>query len=179
MSKGRGLAKRGKQWLSSKADKAGGLGKMGHQALEIFGHAGLALADANLDTLGPIPVRPSFGAGIVAAGMAFLGKGKTKKLGMTGLKAVAHATITHWVKEGGITLVSGPDGTRLQQGPAKPKPTPVTNVNIGNDAVRAAAGKVAGADDDDDDDDDVTDDEILDVGDDGRVKGKTQSRKAA
>lgn len=96
--------------LSSKE----GIGKAGHKIVVLGVHAGLALASKNVDSLGPVPVRPDV-AGATAGLLAMLLlKGKGRKLGQSVAEGAAHALITRWVNTGGLTIVNGPPAPEEQ-----------------------------------------------------------------
>ena len=85
-----------------------GIGKTGHKIVTLGAHAGLALMSKNVDSLGPIPVRPDV-AGLSASllGMMVL-KGKGRKLAQSCAEGAAHALITRWINNGNLTIINGP-----------------------------------------------------------------------
>lgn len=85
------------------------VGKAGHEIIKFGVHAGLALASKNVDSLGPVPLKPDaagLGAGLLAM---MLGKGKTRALGRSVATGAAHALITRWIATDSINLISGVD----------------------------------------------------------------------
>lgn len=129
--------------------KGEGIGKMGHETLEVTGNLALAVADKKLGEL-PIPFSPHPSTVVLVASAAgmLLGKGKTKRYAKTALKASLGATIGRlvWNNELG-PLTSGP--VVSGGAPAKAAP-PAVSVHIGNDAVKEAvkgAAKIVESDD--------------------------------
>lgn len=86
------------------------LGGAGLLIAEFGTHAGLALASANYDSIGPLPVRPDIAGAIVAFGASAFTKGKTRKLAQACLRGAGHAMITRMVGAKKFTIVRGPDG---------------------------------------------------------------------
>lgn len=107
LAKWKGAASKVKSAIKGSAGSES-IGKTGHKLLTLAGHAGLALASKNMTSIGPVPVRPDAAVlGLSVLGM-MLAKGKTRKLAMTTAEASAHAIITRWVNQGGLTIINGP-----------------------------------------------------------------------
>jgi hypothetical protein len=98
------------------------MGKVGHEVVKFGAHAALALASKNLETIGPLPVRPDIAGLAVGLGMMMLKGNKTRGLGKSLATGAAHAVISRWIaSDGNITVISGSSFGTAKEVPQQPK----------------------------------------------------------
>lgn len=117
------LAKRGSgKGGNFNITKGDGVGAIALGTAEFGGHALFAIASKNMESIGPVPVRPDV-AGIGLAGLMMVGVfgKKGKKLGKALGKGALHAVISRFAYQGpgDIFAVKGPATTT--EGKAEPK----------------------------------------------------------